>query len=55
MHQYAEIVLVEMANVMLGLKFDLIVCQVRKYEPFIVVETNGDKLSGSSGFNNVAG
>lgn len=29
--------------------------QVRKYEPFIVVETNGDKLSGSSGFNSVAG
>ncbi|KAF2532982.1 hypothetical protein F2Q70_00032068, partial [Brassica cretica] len=29
--------------------------EVRKYEPFIVVETNGDKLSGSSGFNNVAG
>ncbi|XP_010535883.1 PREDICTED: uncharacterized protein LOC104811045 [Tarenaya hassleriana] len=29
--------------------------EVREYEPFIVVETNGDKLSGSSGFNNVAG
>ncbi|EOA22819.1 hypothetical protein CARUB_v10003537mg [Capsella rubella] len=29
--------------------------EVRKYEPFIVVETDGDKLSGSSGFNNVAG
>ncbi|KAL8488454.1 hypothetical protein ACS0TY_024649 [Phlomoides rotata] len=29
--------------------------EVRKYEPFIVVETNGDKLSGSSGFNSVAG
>ncbi|XP_073158118.1 uncharacterized protein [Henckelia pumila] len=29
--------------------------EVRKYEPFIVVETNTDKLSGSSGFNSVAG
>ncbi|KAL8040723.1 hypothetical protein ABFX02_10G116700 [Erythranthe guttata] len=29
--------------------------EVRKYDPFIVVETNGDKLSGSSGFNSVAG
>ncbi|KAL9280083.1 putative SOUL hem-binding protein [Arabidopsis thaliana] len=29
--------------------------EVRNYEPFIVVETIGDKLSGSSGFNNVAG
>ncbi|KAK6135507.1 hypothetical protein DH2020_030760 [Rehmannia glutinosa] len=29
--------------------------QVRKYDPFIVVETNGDKLSGSTGFNSVAG
>ncbi|KAH9604731.1 hypothetical protein KSS87_013689 [Heliosperma pusillum] len=29
--------------------------QVRKYEPFIVVETQGDKLSGSAGFNSVAG
>ncbi|CAN8265816.1 unnamed protein product [Cochlearia groenlandica] len=29
--------------------------EVRMYEPFIVVETNGDKLSGSTGFNNVAG
>ncbi|WOL09202.1 hypothetical protein Cni_G17955 [Canna indica] len=29
--------------------------EIRKYEPFVVVETKGDKLSGSSGFNNVAG
>ncbi|GMI81232.1 haem-binding protein 5 [Hibiscus trionum] len=29
--------------------------EVRKYAPFIVVETNGDKLAGSSGFNTVAG
>lgn len=29
--------------------------EVRKYDPFIVVETDGDKLSGSSGFNSVAG
>ncbi|XWS26936.1 hypothetical protein CRYUN_Cryun26dG0072900 [Craigia yunnanensis] len=29
--------------------------EVRKYTPFIVVETNGDKLSGSTGFNTVAG
>ncbi|KAL3650755.1 hypothetical protein CASFOL_007158 [Castilleja foliolosa] len=29
--------------------------EVRKYDPFIIVETNGDKLSGSSGFNSVAG
>ncbi|KAA3490148.1 3-ketoacyl-CoA synthase 11-like [Gossypium australe] len=29
--------------------------QVRKYEPFIVVETIGEKLSGSNGFNAVAG
>ncbi|KAL4269515.1 hypothetical protein GQ457_03G046050 [Hibiscus cannabinus] len=29
--------------------------EVRKYAPFIVVETNGDKLAGSSGFNAVAG
>ncbi|XP_022732738.1 uncharacterized protein LOC111286793 [Durio zibethinus] len=29
--------------------------EVRKYAPFIVVETNGDKLSGSTGFNAVAG
>lgn len=32
-----------------------IILQVRKYSPFIVVETNGDKLSGSSGFNDVTG
>ncbi|KAL1097226.1 hypothetical protein V6Z11_D05G021100 [Gossypium hirsutum] len=29
--------------------------EVRKYEPFIVVETIGEKLSGSNGFNAVAG
>ncbi|KAF7838642.1 SOUL heme-binding family protein [Senna tora] len=29
--------------------------EVRQYDPFIVAETNGDKLSGSKGFNNVAG
>ncbi|XP_028800084.1 uncharacterized protein LOC114755375 [Neltuma alba] len=29
--------------------------EVRHYAPFIVVETNGDKLSGSTGFNTVAG
>ncbi|KAJ6793266.1 Uncharacterized protein M6B38_111860 [Iris pallida] len=29
--------------------------EVRKYEPFVIAETKGDKLSGSSGFNEVAG
>lgn len=29
--------------------------EVRKYIPFVVVESNGDKLSGSTGFNSVAG
>ncbi|XP_010688101.2 uncharacterized protein LOC104902117 [Beta vulgaris subsp. vulgaris] len=29
--------------------------EVRKYSPFVVVETQGDKLSGSAGFNSVAG
>ncbi|KAL0451805.1 UNVERIFIED_CONTAM: hypothetical protein Slati_1158600, partial [Sesamum latifolium] len=29
--------------------------EVRSYDPFIVVETNGDKLSGSSGFSSVVG
>lgn len=29
--------------------------EVRKYSPFVVVETNVDKLSGSTGFNDVAG
>ncbi|CAO2822756.1 unnamed protein product [Amaranthus hypochondriacus] len=29
--------------------------EVRKYAPFVVVETQGDKLSGSAGFNSVAG
>ncbi|KAJ8750445.1 hypothetical protein K2173_015584 [Erythroxylum novogranatense] len=29
--------------------------EVRSYSSFIVVETSGDKLSGSSGFNDVAG
>ncbi|OIV97197.1 hypothetical protein TanjilG_28948 [Lupinus angustifolius] len=32
-----------------------VIKQVRQYDPFIVVETNGDKLSGSTGFNDVAG
>ncbi|XP_042513429.1 uncharacterized protein LOC122088289 isoform X1 [Macadamia integrifolia] len=27
--------------------------EVRKYSPFVIVETKGDKLSGSSGFNSV--
>jgi hypothetical protein len=31
------------------------IMQVREYEPFIVVETEGDSLSGSKGFNAVAG
>lgn len=29
--------------------------EVRRYSPFIVVETDGDKLAGSTGFNTVAG
>lgn len=29
--------------------------EVRKYFPFVVVETKGDKLSGSAGFNDLAG
>ncbi|KAF1002442.1 hypothetical protein AG4045_027605 [Apium graveolens] len=29
--------------------------EVRRYSPFIVVETDGEKLAGSSGFNTVAG
>ncbi|KAF7135995.1 hypothetical protein RHSIM_Rhsim08G0067400 [Rhododendron simsii] len=29
--------------------------EVRKYSPFVVVETDGDKLSGSAGFNAVTG
>lgn len=29
--------------------------EIRKYTPFIVVETTGDKLSGSTGFNDIAG
>lgn len=29
--------------------------EVRKYSPFVVVETDGDKLSGSTGFNAVTG
>lgn len=29
--------------------------QVRKYEPFIVVERSADKLTGSAGFNDVTG
>lgn len=35
----------------------IIICvlQVRKYDPFIVVETEGDNLAGNRGFNDVAG
>ncbi|XP_045813986.1 uncharacterized protein LOC123907672 isoform X1 [Trifolium pratense] len=29
--------------------------EVRQYDPFVVVETNADKLSGNTGFNDVAG
>lgn len=29
--------------------------EVRQYAPFVVVETQGDKLSGSAGFNAIAG
>lgn len=29
--------------------------EVRKYAPFTIVETQGDKLSGSAGFNDIAG
>ncbi|XP_030550018.1 uncharacterized protein LOC115754957 [Rhodamnia argentea] len=29
--------------------------EVRKYLPFLVAETSGDKLSGSKGFNDIAG
>ncbi|KAJ4828864.1 hypothetical protein Tsubulata_044576 [Turnera subulata] len=29
--------------------------EVREYSPFLVVQTSGDKLSGSAGFNDVAG
>ncbi|OVA00522.1 SOUL heme-binding protein [Macleaya cordata] len=29
--------------------------EVRKYSPFVIVETKGQKLSGSTGFNDVAG
>ncbi|KAF8648145.1 hypothetical protein HU200_064998 [Digitaria exilis] len=29
--------------------------EVRSYEPFLIVEAKGDKLTGSSGFNNVTG
>ncbi|KAF6167266.1 hypothetical protein GIB67_043127 [Kingdonia uniflora] len=29
--------------------------EVRKYSPFVVVETKGNKLSGSTGFNDIAG
>ncbi|KAI3790242.1 hypothetical protein L2E82_03138 [Cichorium intybus] len=29
--------------------------EVRKYSPFIIVETQSDKLAGSTGFNDVAG
>jgi hypothetical protein len=29
--------------------------KVRSYAPFLIVESKGDKLTGSSGFNNVTG
>ncbi|KAK9101881.1 hypothetical protein Sjap_019135 [Stephania japonica] len=29
--------------------------EIREYSPFVVVETKGDKLAGSKGFNDVAG
>lgn len=41
--------------VKLALVIIKIILQVRKYSPFIVVEANGDKLSGSNGFNDVTG
>ena len=41
-------------NYMSSLDFQMIL-QVRKYTPFIVVEANGDKLAGSTGFNDVTG
>lgn len=41
-------------NYMNSLDFQMIL-QVRKYKPFIVVEANGDKLAGSTGFNDVTG
>lgn len=31
------------------------IVQVRKYTPFTVVEAKGDKLAGSTGFNDVTG
>lgn len=34
---------------------DKLKLQVRKYAPFIVVETDADKLAASSGFNAIAG
>jgi hypothetical protein len=36
------------------LEFQMII-QVRKYTPFTVVEAKGDKLAGSTGFNDVTG
>ena len=41
-------------NYMSSQDFQMIL-QVRKYTPFIVVEANGDKLAGSTGFNDVTG
>ncbi|KAJ0523923.1 putative SOUL heme-binding protein [Helianthus annuus] len=29
--------------------------EVRKYSPFVIVETQSDKLAGNTGFNDVAG
>lgn len=42
------------SNYLIPLDFQMIL-QVRKYTPFIVVEANGDKLAGSTGFNDVTG
>lgn len=42
------------SNYSIPLNFQMIL-QVRKYTPFIVVEANGDKLTGSTGFNDVTG
>lgn len=36
-------------------EFLFVVIQIRKYDPFVVVEADGDVLSGSKGFNDVAG
>lgn len=41
-------------NYLSPLDFQMII-QVRKYSPFLVVEAKGDKLAGSTGFNDVTG